>query len=124
MKAPVTRPPAGPTGGFARDYRDYYVDLAHPKQLWVRALHPQALAWLSAAVLPPDLATQVPAPAPRCEYKSAQCGALWQHFHDQLTDPRARRGRRLQLSPILTRLPQLEGQIEFFQGVDRRNLLL
>lgn len=92
----------GATGGFARDFRDYYVDLDHPKQLWVRALHPQALVWLSAESLPPDLAAQVPAPAPRCDYKSAQCGALWQRFHDQLTDPRARRGCRHQLSTILT----------------------
>lgn len=92
----------GPTGGFARDYRDFYVDLDHPKQLWVRALHPQALAWLRAESLPSALAAQVPAPAPRCHYKSAQCGALWQRFHDQLTDPRARRGRRHLLSTILT----------------------
>ncbi|MDO9065618.1 MAG: ISAs1 family transposase, partial [Chloroflexota bacterium] len=92
----------GPTGGFARDHRDFYVDLDHPKQLWVCALHPQALAWLCADALPPDLAAQVPAPAPRCNYKSAQLGALWQRFHDQLTDPRARRGRRHLLSTILT----------------------
>ena len=92
----------GPTGGFARDYRDFYVDLDHPKQLWVRALHPQALPLLRAEALPPDLAAQVPAPTPRCHYKSAQLGALWQRFHDQLTDPRARRGRRHLLSTILT----------------------
>jgi hypothetical protein len=92
----------GPTGGFARDYRDFYVDLDHPKQLWVRALHPQAQAWLSAETLPDHLATQVPEPLPRCAYQSAQLGSLWQRFHDQLTDPRAPRGRRHLLSTILT----------------------
>jgi hypothetical protein len=92
----------GPTGGFARDHRDFYLDLDHPKQLWVRALHPQALVWLRAGALPAELDAQVPPPPPRCHYRSAQCGALWQRFHDQLTDPRARRGRRHLLSTILT----------------------
>ena len=45
----------GPTGGFTRDYRDYYLDLEAPKQLWVRPLHPRALEWLSAPV-PAELA--------------------------------------------------------------------
>jgi hypothetical protein len=39
---------------------------------------------------------------PRCAYQSAQLGSLWQRFHDQLTDPRAPRGRRHLLSTILT----------------------
>jgi hypothetical protein len=92
----------GPTGGFARDYRDFYVALDHPKQLWVRPLHPQALPWLRAESLPAHLAAQVPAPPPRCPYQSAQLGSLWQGFHDRLTDPRARRGKRHLLATILT----------------------
>jgi len=116
----------GATGGFARDHRDFYVDLQHPKQLWVRALGAQACARLRAeslpahiagqvpvrerrapvgeggGSLPAHLAGQVPEPPPRCPYKSARLGSLWQSFHDQLTDPRARRGRRLLLSTILT----------------------
>jgi hypothetical protein len=94
--------PLGPTGGFARDHRDYYVDLEHPKQLWVRALHPQALAWLRADPLPAALAAQLPAPPLRSPYKSAQLDSLWQLFHDQLTDLRARRGKRHLLATILT----------------------
>jgi hypothetical protein len=93
--------PLGPTGGFARDHRDYYVDLEHPKQLWVRPLHPQACAWLRADPLPAELAAQLPAPLPRSPYKSAQLASLWQRFHDQLTDPRARRGKRHQLATVL-----------------------
>jgi len=49
----------GVTGGFARDHRDFYVDLEHPKQLWVRALDAQACAWLRAESLPAHLAGQV-----------------------------------------------------------------
>jgi hypothetical protein len=92
----------GATGGFARDHRDFYLDLEHPKQLWVRALHPQARAWLCASVLPSELAAQVPEPSPPCPYKSAQLDSLWQRYHDRLTDPRARRGRRHLLATILT----------------------
>jgi len=92
--------PLGATGGFARDHRDFYVDLDHPKQLWVRALHPQACAWLSADALPAELAAQLPAPPPRSPYKSAQLDSLWQRYHDQLTDPRARRGKRHLLATI------------------------
>lgn len=93
----------GPTGGFARDYRDFYVDLDHPKQLWVQPLHPQAREWLTAESLPPNLAGQLPPPPPpRCPYACAQLGSLWQSFHDQLTDPRAPRGKRHLLSTILT----------------------
>lgn len=68
----------------------------------MRALDPQAQAWLRAETLPDHLAAQVPEPLPRCAYKSAQLGSLWQCFHDQLTDPRAPRGRRHLLSTILT----------------------
>jgi hypothetical protein len=93
--------PLGPTGGFARDYRDYYVDLERPKQLWVRPLHPQACAWLRADTLPPELAAQLPEAPPRSPYQSSQLGSLWQRFHDQLTDPRARRGKRHQLATVL-----------------------
>ena len=92
----------GATGGFARDHRDFYVDLDHPKQLWVRPLVPSACAWLRADSLPAPLAGQVPEPRPCGPYKSAQLGSLWQSFHDQLTDPRARRGRRHLLATLLT----------------------
>jgi hypothetical protein len=91
----------GPTGGFARDYRDFYVDLDAPKQLWVRPLHPQARQWLRADTLPAELAGLLPPPAPACAYKSAQLDPLWQRFHDRLTDPRARRGKRHLLASIL-----------------------
>lgn len=92
----------GPTGGFARDHRDFYVDLEHPKQLWVRALHPAACAWLRADSLPAELAAQLPEAPPRSPYNSDQLSSLWQRYHDHLTDPRARRGKRHLLATILT----------------------
>lgn len=92
----------GPTGGFARDYRDFYLDLEHPKQLWVRALHAQASAWLRSDSLPPELAAQVPEPPARSPYQSEKLGSLWKRYHDHLTDPRARRGKRHLLATILT----------------------
>jgi hypothetical protein len=90
----------GPTGGLARDDRDFYRDLDAPKQLWVRPLHPQALSWLRAQALPPHLAAPLPETPPRCPYQSAQLDPLWQRFHDRLTDPRARRGKRHLLATI------------------------
>ena len=92
----------GPTGGFARDYRDYYLDLEAPKQLWVRPLQPKALAWLGAPRLPEALAQQLPEAAPRCAYKCDQLVPLWQRFHAQMTDPRARRGKRHLLATVLS----------------------
>lgn len=94
--------PLGPTGGYARDYRDFYVDLDAPKQLWVRPLHPQALTWLRAEHLPPPLAAQLPAVTARCRQRADQLDSLWQRFHGRLTDPRARRGQRHVLATILT----------------------
>lgn len=91
----------GPTGGFARDYRDFYLDLHAPKQLWVRRLHPKALEWLRGDALPPALAAQLPEATPACAYKSTHLDPLWQRFHDRLTDPRARRGKRHLLASIL-----------------------
>jgi hypothetical protein len=92
----------GPTGGFARDYRDFYRDRRHPKQLWVRPLHPQARAWLCADSLPPELAAQVPPPPPRSPYQSAQLGSLWQYYHERLTDPGARDDQRHLRATILS----------------------
>ncbi|MBI2928274.1 MAG: ISAs1 family transposase [Verrucomicrobia bacterium] len=93
----------GATGGFVRDYRDFYLDLDQPKQLWVRSLHPNALAWLRADPLPPALVRLGgrPEAPPRCAYPSRQLDPLWQRFHDRLTDPRARRGKRHLLASIL-----------------------
>jgi len=47
--------PIGPTGGFARDSRDFYLPHDQPKQLYLRALHPRARNLLRQARLPEAL---------------------------------------------------------------------
>ncbi len=91
----------GPTGGFARDHRDFYLDAEHPKELWVRPLQPHACAWLCADALPPELAAQVPPPPARSPYPSEKLASLWQRYHDQLTDLRVGRGQRHLRATIL-----------------------
>jgi hypothetical protein len=92
----------GPTGGFRRGYKDFYTDTEHPKELWVKALHKEALDWLKSESLPAALAIGLEEEAARCEYKSPQLRTLWECFHEKLTDPRARRGKRHKLATILS----------------------
>jgi hypothetical protein len=46
---------AGASAGYGRDYKDYYLDLDHPKVLWLKALVPDAREVLCAAQLPEAL---------------------------------------------------------------------
>jgi hypothetical protein len=55
----------GPTAGFGRCAEDFYQRHDRPKQLWVRALDPEATAALKAQSLPPQLAPYQPAAPPR-----------------------------------------------------------
>jgi hypothetical protein len=92
----------GPTQGYERDWQDFYTDARHPKQLWVRALGQGALEQVQAPELPPALADpQGPLP-PACSVSTARLGSLWECFHEQMTDPRDRRGVRHKLASCLT----------------------
>lgn len=92
----------GPTQGCQRDWQDFYTDPKHPKEIWVRALSPEALAQLRAAELPAHLAShQKPLPPP-CPVVTERLPSLWQRFRDQLTDPRKPKGKRHPLASILT----------------------
>jgi Druantia protein DruA/DDE_Tnp_1-associated len=92
----------GPTQGYERDWRDFYTDTQHPKQLWVRALGQEALAQLRAPELPAALADpQRPGP-PACPVATQRLGSLWELFHKQMTEPRHRRGIRHKLAGLLT----------------------
>jgi len=42
----------GQTKGCRRHHRDFYQDDGHPKELWVRPLHPKARTWLGAGEMP------------------------------------------------------------------------
>ena len=92
----------GPTQGCERDWQDFYTDTLHPKEIWVRALNPQALEQLRAAELPAHLAQhQKPLPPP-CPVATDRLHSLWQCFRDRMTDPRKPKGKRHPLASILT----------------------
>jgi len=92
----------GPTQGCQRDWQDFYTDKLHPKEIWVRALSPEALEQLRAAELPAHLAQhQKPLPPP-CPVATDRLHSLWQCFRDHLTDPRKPKGKRHPLASILT----------------------
>ncbi len=91
----------GPTQGHQRNWQDFYTDTKHPKELWVRALSPQALKELQAEHLPATLAGhQRPLPPP-CPVDTEELDSLWECFVRML-DPRKRRGKRHQLASVLT----------------------
>ncbi|HEV2208994.1 MAG TPA: Druantia anti-phage system protein DruA [Verrucomicrobiae bacterium] len=92
----------GPTQGCERDWRDFYTDTKHPKQLWVRALGEAALEQARAAELPDALADpQGPLPPP-CPVSTGRLDSLRERFHHGMTDPRKPRGVRHKLASTLT----------------------
>jgi hypothetical protein len=92
----------GPTGGFERDWQDFYTDTRHPKELWVRPLGNQALEQVRGAELPSALADpQGPLP-PACPVSTARLDSLWECFRKRMTDPRKAKGVRHKLAGFLT----------------------
>jgi len=77
----------GPTGGFSRDSRDFYVSHERPKQLYLRALHPRARNLLRQARLPEALADCEANVAGPCPFQAPALGGLLERFR-QLADPR------------------------------------
>lgn len=92
----------GATQGCERDWQDFYTDTQHPKEIWVRALSPTALAQLRAPELPPPLTQHERPLPPSCPVASTQLDSLWECFRDRMTDPRKSKGKRHQLASILT----------------------
>lgn len=90
----------GPTQGSRRHHRDFYVDDATPKELWVRSLHPQARKWLCAPTLPPRFARHEDE-AMWCTYPATEYRSLWERFN-RLLDTRKRKGRLHALASTLT----------------------
>jgi hypothetical protein len=90
----------GPTAGFGRAAEDFYVLHERPKQLWVRALHPRAQQWLSAAVLPEALQPyERPLPA-RCDLALPQLSSLRARFA-QVSEFRKGQGKRHRIPTVL-----------------------
>ena len=90
----------GQTKGYRRHHRDFYQDDGHPKELWVRALHPKACQWLRAEALPPRLAQHEDS-AMYCTYTARQFRSLWDRLQF-LTDTRKNKGRLYGLGSVLT----------------------
>lgn len=92
--------PLGATQGFRRNHRDFYQEDGQPKELWVRALHPQARRWLAAEEMPPRYARHED-PALYCPYSVEQYRSLWERLNG-LPDVRRTKGRRHRLASTLT----------------------
>ena len=90
----------GPTQGYRRHHRDFYQEDGHPKELWVRALHPKARRWLAAETMPASLASHED-PAMYCPYPVAQYRSLWEGMNG-LRDVRRSKGRRHGQASTLT----------------------
>ena len=90
----------GLTQGYRRHQRDFYQEEGHPKELWVRALHPKARGWLAAGTMPPRFARHED-PAMYCPYSVERYRSLWERMN-QLPDVRRSKGRRHGLAATLT----------------------
>jgi hypothetical protein len=108
----------GPTAGFGRVAEDFYVPHERPKQLWVRALHPQARQWLSAAELPEHLQAYEKPLRARCELGSAQLGSLRERFA-QVREFRKGQGKRHRISTVLaiSASAKMAGVIGGYSGI-------
>ena len=90
----------GQTQGCRRHHRDFYQDEGHPKELWVRPLHPKARKWLQADVMPERFARHED-PFRYCPYTVGEFRSLWERMN-RLLDQRRTKGRRHGLAATLT----------------------
>jgi hypothetical protein len=90
----------GRTQGYRRHHRDFYQEDGHPKELWVRALHPKARRWLSAPTMPSGWSRHED-PAMHCAYTAREFRSLWDRLQ-ALKDARKRKGRLYGLGAVLT----------------------
>jgi hypothetical protein len=82
----------GGTGGFARTSRDFYEEHGQPKQLYLRALVPEAQRWLRQARLPAELAQYEAEVVGPCPFRAPALESLLERLGAL---PDARRGHGL-----------------------------
>jgi hypothetical protein len=90
----------GATAGFGRVAEDFYVPHQRPKQLWVRALHPQAREWLSAGEVPAPLQAYEKPLRARCHLVPGQLDSLREGFA-QVSEFRKGQGKRHRIPTVL-----------------------
>ena len=83
----------GATGGFARTSRDFYEEHGQPKQLYLRALVPEAQQWLRQARLPAALAQYEAEVSGPCPFRAPALERLLERL-GALPDPRRGHGLR------------------------------
>ncbi len=108
----------GPTAGFGRVAEDFYVRHNRPKQLWVRALAPQAREQLCSATLPEKLqAYEKPLPL-RCGHAPEQLRSLRERFAE-VTEFRKGQGKRHRVPTVLAiaACAKMAGVIGGYSGV-------
>ena len=71
---------AGPSAGYGRSSRDYYVKHGRPKQLYLRSLQPRARRWLCQARMPATLAAHELDRAGPCPFNAEALGSLLELF--------------------------------------------
>lgn len=92
---------AGMTKGFSQDHTDYYVPNGRPKKLWLKTLHPNAYALMSARELPEVCkGALVGRGGARSPLKNAGLKSLRDAFLE-VPDPRHPKSRRHPLSAML-----------------------
>jgi hypothetical protein len=93
----------GATRGFRRDGREFYTPDSHPKDIWVKALHPEAREVLRAAQLPDEWrAYEKPLPPQQVATRLGVDGlrSLFEVLRT-IKDPRHKRGRRYSVATCL-----------------------
>jgi hypothetical protein len=91
----------GKTKGYARSRREYYTEHSSPKQLYVRALRPDALELLRAEQLPDEWRVGELEPKVRCRTKAAELGSIREIF-EQIEDYRTGTNWSYTVSGLLT----------------------
>lgn len=81
----------GPSAGYGRSSRDYYLKHDRPKQLYLRALNQRARQWLSQARMPASLAVHELDRAGPCPFKAEALESLLDLFKS-FKDPRRGHG--------------------------------
>lgn len=110
----------GYTAGFKRVQEDFYQRHNQPKELWMRALDPQAWDWLRARRLPEHLIRYEKAIPPPCKVEGDRIKSLWEHF-EEVPEWRKPFGKRHKLSTVLAivALACLAGVGQGYRAVSR-----